>query len=95
MRSVVWFTGAESDLEQIVDYVAIDNIQAALLLARRIVGAVEESLPHNPNMGRPGRVGGTRELIVHKNYIVIYEVSADAINILEVIHAARLYPTAL
>lgn len=92
MKQIIWFSGAEDDLDHIVDYIAVDNLEAALRLARRIVGEVEQSLPHNPNMGRVGRVNGTRELVVHKNYIVIYEVLPDVINILEVIHAARLYP---
>ena len=92
MKPVIWHPGAEEDLEEIVDYIAIDNIDAALKLARRIVGAVEDNLPQSPHMGRPGRVEGTSELIVHENYLVIYEVTANAINVLNVIHAARLYP---
>ena len=92
MKPVIWHAGAEDDLEEIVDHIAIRNIEAALKLARRIVGAIEDSLPSSPYMGRPGRVEGTRELVVHQNYIVIYEVAADAINVLNVIHAARIYP---
>ena len=92
MKPVIWHAGAEDDLEEIVDHIAIRNIEAALKLARRIVGAIEDSLQSSPYMGRPGRVEGTRELVVHQNYIVIYEVAADAINILNVIHAARIYP---
>ena len=92
MKPVIWHPGAEDDLDEIVDYIAIDNIQAALKLARRIVAAVEKNLPHSPHMGRPGRVEGTRELVVHKNYLVIYEATASDINILNVVHAARLYP---
>ena len=92
MKPVIWHPGAEDDLEEIVDYIAIYNVEAALKLARRIVGAIEDSLPSSPYMGRLGRVEGTRELVVHQNYIVIYEVAADAINVLNVIHAARIYP---
>ena len=92
MKPVIWHAGAEDDLEEIVDHIAIRNIEAALKLARRIVGTIEDSLPSSPYMGRPGRVEGTRELVVHQNYIVIYEIAADAINVLNAIHAARIYP---
>lgn len=92
MKPVIWHPDAEDDLEEIVDYIAIYNIEAALKLARRIVGAIEDSLPRSPYTGRPGRVEGTRELVVHQNYIVIYEVTTDAINVPNVIHAARIYP---
>ena len=92
MKPVIWHPGAEDDLEEIVDYIAIYNIKAALKLARRIVGAIEDNLLSSPYMGRPGRVEGTRELVVRQNYIVIYEVAADAVNVLNVIHDARIYP---
>ncbi len=52
---------------------------------------VETILPNNPYAGRPGRVEGTRELVVHESYLVAYEI-ADTINILTVRHAARLWP---
>lgn len=89
---VVWSVASEADLEEIVDFIAQDNFNAAMELATRIVSVVEENLPENPHMGRPGRVAGTRELIVHKNYLVVYRVAAAQIEVLMVRHAAQLLP---
>jgi len=49
-------------------------------------------LLHHPGLGRTGRVPGTRELIAHRNYILIYDTAGDTIRILRVLHAARQWP---
>ncbi|MDV3455407.1 type II toxin-antitoxin system RelE/ParE family toxin [Sphingomonas sp. HF-S4] len=48
-------------------------------------------LPAHPHAYRPGRVAGTREAVVHPNYILIYRVS-EIIEIVAVIHARQRYP---
>ena len=45
--------------------------------------------------GRPGRVEGTRELVVHPSYLVAYRISGTEVQILTVRHAARLWPDRL
>ena len=50
-----------------------------------------DRLPDHPFIHRPGRVAGTREAIVHPNYIVVYRV-AETIDVLAVIHARQRYP---
>ena len=45
-----------------------------------------------PYLFRPGRVSGTRERVVHPNYIVVYQVGDDAIDILRVLHSRQRYP---
>lgn len=45
-----------------------------------------------PNMGRQGRVSGTRELVVHPNYLLVYDVVGDRVRILRVLHAAMQWP---
>lgn len=92
MKTVIWSPAAELDLADIVDFIAVDNLAAAMELAQLIVSAVEKNLPDQPHMGRPGRVHGTRELVVHKNYIVIYRTTKNEIQILAVMHAARFFP---
>ena len=54
-------------------------------LGEQILSSVDTVLPANPYAGRPGRVEGTRELVVHESYIVAYEVT-DAVYILTVRH---------
>jgi len=89
-----WSAQSLRELEAILAYIATDEPVAALELGEKILSSVETILPDNPFAGRPGRVEGTRELVVHKSYIIAYEVS-DAINILTVRHSARLWPEQL
>jgi len=49
-------------------------------------------LRDHPDLYRVGRVDGTREMVVHPNYIVIYRVRPDHVEILAVLHARRRYP---
>ncbi|CRZ20751.1 Plasmid stabilisation system protein [Kingella kingae] len=49
-------------------------------------------LKNMPRVGRYGRVANTRELVIHRNYIVIYEIGLDSITILNVKHAIQKYP---
>lgn len=43
-------------------------------------------------MGRPGQIPGTRELIPHESYRLVYEVQAGTVWILALVHTARLWP---
>ena len=43
-------------------------------------------------MYRSGRVPGTREIIAHPNYIVVYQVMAERIEVVSVLHARQEYP---
>jgi toxin ParE1/3/4 len=91
-----WTPLAESDLERIEAYIGSDNPVAAIEVVCNILQQVEELLPAYPNIGRPGRVKGTREwLIASTPYIVVYDISATAIRILSVIHQARRWPERL
>lgn len=50
-------------------------------------------LANYSNVGRQGRVEGTREWVAHKNYVVAYRVLEDRVQILSVMHSARLWPS--
>ncbi|MEL1265902.1 type II toxin-antitoxin system RelE/ParE family toxin [Pseudoxanthomonas putridarboris] len=91
MRLIFWNPLAEEDRDTILDYLKARNPGAALAVADLIeknVGA----LPDNPERGRPGRIPGTRELVFHPNYQVIYEVTPEYIEILSVVHSRQQYP---
>lgn len=89
MKQLVIAEPAARDLEGIVDYIALDNPVAAEEVYRGIVRAAQR-LPRFPALGRPGRYPETRELSVSKlPYLIVYEVSAEAVTILAVFHTAR------
>ena len=75
----------------IIDYIEQRNPIAAQSLYAAIVQSAE-SLPLMPYLYRPGRVLGTREIVVHPNYIVVYQVGDDVIDIQRVLHSRRQYP---
>jgi len=89
---VEWSRFAYQDLAEIQDYIEQFNPIAARNLRRSIENGVERLLPFMPHAFRKGRIPGTREYIVHPNYIVVYRVDADAVRILRVIHGRRQFP---
>lgn len=91
MPELRWLARANSDLKSIVDYISDDNPDAADLLLQDIEMRVDQLL-EQPRSGRVGRVAGTRELVVKPNYIVVYAEGRDGVEILRVLHAARLWP---
>ena len=91
MLDLIWEPEADDQLNAIADFISLQNPAAA----DRIVGLIHngvERVRRFPESGRPGRVPGTRELIVHPNYIVIYRVTDAAIDVLRVLHARQRYP---
>ncbi|WP_299912866.1 type II toxin-antitoxin system RelE/ParE family toxin [uncultured Paracoccus sp.] len=91
MPELEWKAPAVADLMAIVDYISDDNPDAALALMEEIQGKVAQ-LPAHPKRCRPGRVKGTRELVVRPNYIVVYAETAVAVTVLRVLHAAQMWP---
>ena len=85
-----WTRTAVRDIESLHAYVAGGNPEAATVVINRVVTGIERLLRH-PDLGRNGRVPGTRELIVAP-YIVAYRAKKTAIEILAVIHSARRWP---
>ena len=84
---------ALADLSSLHAFIAKDNPNAAQKVAMTIVASVETNLPDNPHIGRPGRVNGTRELVItHTPYIVPYRIKSDTIQVLRVYHGARRWP---
>jgi toxin ParE1/3/4 len=86
-----WRPLAEADRDGIVDYIAQNNGRAALELGDTIERRVEE-LAEQPRLFRPCRVRGTREMVVHPNYVVVYRIKRDEIEIVRVLHTSRQWP---
>jgi toxin ParE1/3/4 len=91
VQTVRWTEEAATDLVDIIDYIESRNLAAAQGLLATILQSAEQ-LPQMPYAFRPGRVTGTREHVVHPNYIVVYQVGVDVIEILRVLHSRQQYP---
>jgi toxin ParE1/3/4 len=90
---IVWSPEAVTDLASLRAYIAQHNPGAALRLGLHIMSNIESLLADNPQMGRPGRVPGTRELVIPNTpYIVPYRLDGKTIQILRVYHATRRWP---
>ena len=85
---VRWRPAAEADRVGIIDFIAQDDPVAAVELGDTIDRQVAE-LPQRPRLYRVGRVKGTREMVVHPNYIVVYRIVSREIEILRVLHSAQ------
>lgn len=87
-----WLRQALRNLDDEATYIASDDAAASRIVVERVLNAVA-MLARQPDMGRPGRVPGTRELVVPKTrYIVPYRVRDDAVEVLRVFHASRRLP---
>lgn len=86
-----WTRPASNDRRAIRDYIAADNPRAALAFDELLSRKAQQLLDY-PALGRLGRVSGTRELITHQNYVIVYSVTGELIRILRVLHVARRWP---
>ena len=74
--NILWSPEAIEHLNSFRAYIAQDNSSAAREIVLHIMHSIEQLLPNNPQMGRPGRVPGTRELVIPKTpFIVPYRLS--------------------
>ena len=89
---LVWLQRAIQDRDAQLDYIAQDNPMAAVSQGDRIAEQIE-FLQQHPQMGRPGRKQGTRELVISRTpFIVVYRVKAKRIELLRVLHGAQQWP---
>ncbi len=91
MLNLLWKRQASLDLLNLVEHIAQDNPDAAEALANDIE-AKAEKLRTFPEMFKLGRKRGTRELVAHKNYIVVYRVTNSQVEVLRVKHSAQQWP---
>lgn len=85
---LVWTRRALADLRRIADHIAADNPLAAGRWVEDI-RTKAMNLQHFPLMGRIGAYQDTRELVVHRNYLLTYRVRGDQVQIPQVWHAAQ------
>jgi toxin ParE1/3/4 len=91
--TINWSPEALEDLVALREYIERDDPRAARRVCQHILQNVEHLLSRHPEMGRPGRVSGTRELMIPGTpFIVPYRLRDRTIQILRVFHSARRWP---
>ena len=90
--TVVWSPRAIGHLAALRDYIARENPGAAARTATTLLAAVDR-LAELPNLGRPGRISGTRELVVPgTRYVIAYRVRGERLEIIAVFHGRQRWP---
>jgi toxin ParE1/3/4 len=90
--TVRWSPEAAADFDSIIAYLMEQSPSTAERIAHTIYDAVS-SLEIFSNRGRPGRVGGTRELVLAPlPYVVVYRVLSDIVEISRVLHGSQRWP---
>ena len=92
---LVWRPMALADRDTIMDYIAQDNPAAAIELDDEFEAKAEQAR-QRPTLYQPGRVRGTREIVVRPNYVMVYRIEddGDTLAVLRVLHAVRQWPPA-
>ena len=89
---LVWLRKAVQDRDEQLDYIANDNPLAAISQGDRIAVQVRQ-LVQNPELGRPGRKRGTRELVISRTpFIVVYRLKSGRIELLRVLRGSQSWP---
>lgn len=92
---IVWSRRAIRHLTHVRDYIAQDSPDSAASVAAKILESVER-LTRHPNLGRPGRIAGTRELVVSGTpYVIPYRVHRNRVELIAVFHGRQRWPDLL
>jgi addiction module RelE/StbE family toxin len=92
---VKWLRKALLNLDNEAAYIALDNPKVAAEFVVHL-RATALKLGEQPGMGRPGRIPGTRELVITRfPYILPYRVRNEVVEVLRVFHTSRKWPELL
>ncbi|MFI0843783.1 type II toxin-antitoxin system RelE/ParE family toxin [Mesorhizobium sp. IMUNJ 23232] len=92
---LVWAAFALADRRNIFAHIEADSPRAADHVDERIATAVRRLIDF-PQSGRPGRIEGTRELVIPRTpYIAAYVVTANRVRIIRILHGAQRWPEEL
>jgi plasmid stabilization system protein ParE len=88
---LTWAPLAIADRESIFDYIAIDNVEAAVELDE-LFQRKAALIGEHPEVGKPGRVPGTREFVAHRHYVFAYDFGPQRVRVLRILHTALQWP---
>ena len=92
MKTIEWLPVASTNRFEQLDYIAQDNTLAAMSQDEEIEHQVDMLMQH-PQMGRPGRKKGTRELVISRTpFIVVYRVKGTRIEVIRLLHSSQRWP---
>lgn len=91
MLPISWSAVALDDLDALTDYIAEFNVRAAIEMHDLIEESVMPASDY-PYLFRQGRTPGTREIVAHPNYVIVYRVTDTAIEVVNVLHSRQEYP---
>ena len=92
MLPIVWSPSADEDLEKITTFIWQRNPIAAQRIWQLIHDSVM-SLTEHPYLHRQSeRMPGFREIVVHPNFILVYQVGTENIKIVRVLHSRQQFP---
>jgi toxin ParE1/3/4 len=92
---IVWLAAAVQDVLSIRTFIAQENSQTTQNVALRIDRAIR-LLGTMTNMGRPGRIFGTRELAISgTSFLAVYRVGNGRVEILRMFHGRQPFPESL
>jgi toxin ParE1/3/4 len=89
--NLVWTRPARADRREVFEFIGADSLRAACKMDL-IFADKAEILTRFPELGRIGRVPGTRELLAHRHYFLIYRIRGKTVQILRVLHTSRQWP---
>lgn len=89
--NLVWTRSARADRRSVFEFIGKDSVRAACKM-ESIFAEKAAVLIRFPMIGRPGRVVGTRELLAHRHYFLIYRIKGNTVQILRLLHTSRLWP---
>ncbi|OUI88673.1 plasmid stabilization protein ParE [Acetobacter persici] len=93
MLPIVWTEAADENLAEITERIGEDNISAAERMWLRLRSCVLPLSTHPYLYPISERIPGLREIVAHPNYIVLYRVTSSSIEIVNVVHARRQFPS--
>lgn len=88
---VVWLPAARQDRLEVLNFIEAENPSAAAKMDELFEAAVAR-LGNFPHLGRPGKIVGTRELIPHESYRIVYEIEAETVWVIALVHTSRQWP---
>jgi len=89
--NLVWTRPARNDRREVFEFIQADSVRAACKIDT-IFAEKAALLTRFSELGHPGRVPGTRELLAHRHYFLIYRIRGDQIQILRLLHTSRQRP---